>query len=193
MRKFLTFLIALASIALGVCSPVAAQVGQIPTYITPFISGGSDPATTAWVAEVVTRGGTVSGTQTTRVNNLVLCLKTGATNLFAISDRLMLMASENTQQATTDLIVPSATQATSTATFNAVGGTAPFGYAGNGTSTFMDTKWIPSTGTNCTVNSCTLMLYDGTAAGGFPGWLGVNDGRIRSRYARSALQAWILR
>jgi hypothetical protein len=151
--------------------------GVLEGFSTPVVAsgGGNDPATTAWVNQVVSRGGTVSGTQTTNVNNLIVCLKTTyATNFFSISDRLYLLASENATQATTDLITPSGTQATSTATFNAVGGTAPFGYAGNGTSTFYDSKWIPSSGPNCVLNSCTIMLYDGSTT--FSGRLGVLDG-----------------
>lgn len=158
--RIIAFLLALT---LG----AAAQVGQIPSWPPlQFVAsgGGNDPATTAWVSQVVTRGGTVSGTQTTNINNLVVCLKTGGTNLFAISDKLYLLASENTAQATTDLITPSATQAVASgATFNAVGGTAPFGYSGNGTTTFFDTSWAPSTGPNFTLNSATWMVYDGTS------------------------------
>ena len=56
MRKLLTFLIALASIALGVCSPVSAQLGQIPTYITPHIGGGGSPTLTIGVGKHVANG-----------------------------------------------------------------------------------------------------------------------------------------
>lgn len=156
-----------------------AQIGglSLPGPGPIVVASGNDPATTAWVNQVVTRGATVSGTQTTRVNTLIVCLKTGATNLFAIADIFLLQAAENTAQATTDLITPSRTQATSTATFNAVGGTAPFGYAGDGTSTFYDTKWDPSTGTNYTLNSGTILHYDGsTTFGAGAGRTGVTDG-----------------
>ena len=130
-----------------------------------------DPATTAWVAQVVARGGTVSGTQTTNVNNLVVCLKTGATNLFVISDRLLLLASENIQQAETDLINPSATAASNSgATF-----TTNRGYAGDGVSAFYDTKFDMSTGTNYTLNSGTWMLYNETSGDG-SGRFGVTTG-----------------
>jgi hypothetical protein len=141
---------------------------------SPSGGGGNDAATTAWVNQVIARSGTVSGTQITNVNNLIVCLKTGsATNFFNISDRLMLMASENITQAETDIINPSATQGTNTATF-----TANKGVAGNGSTTFFDTKWVPASGTNCVLNSCSLMLYDGSTnfGGAGPGRLGIIDG-----------------
>lgn len=163
-----------AFFALLSLSGASAQWPVLPGPGLTVVASGNDPATTAWVSQVVTRGGTVSGTQTTRVNTLIVCLKTGATNLFAISDIFLLMAAENTQQAETDLITPSRTQATTTTTFNAVGGTAPFGPTPDGTTTFFDTKWVPSSGANCTVNSCTQLLYDGSTA--FSGRLGVFDG-----------------
>jgi hypothetical protein len=39
MRKLLTFSTALASIVFAVCSPVAAQMGQIPAYVQPAPGG----------------------------------------------------------------------------------------------------------------------------------------------------------
>jgi hypothetical protein len=40
MRKLLSFLIALASIAFAVCSPASAQMGQIPAYTQPAPPSG---------------------------------------------------------------------------------------------------------------------------------------------------------
>lgn len=60
-----------------------------------------DAATTAWVAAVVTNGGTVSGGRQTQVDNLIVGLK--ADGVWAKLDNLWLYAAENQPSALTSL------------------------------------------------------------------------------------------
>lgn len=119
------------------------------------VASGLDPATTAWVNQVVTNGGTVSGGRQTIVNTFIVCLKTNS--LFTTLDRYWLFAGENTQSALTDMVnLVSATN--SGATF-----TANQGYAGDGSSTFVNTNYNPSTnGVNYTQNSAVFGGQDQT-------------------------------
>src|SRR5262245_42144212 len=55
--------------------------------------GGLEAETTAWVNAVVADGGSVSGLQQTRVNNLIAGLKTDC--LFTVLDRLWLYGGES--------------------------------------------------------------------------------------------------
>src|SRR5262245_27860031 len=96
-----------------------------------------DASTTAWVSAVVAAGGTVSAARQTIVDTLIRSLK--AHSLFSVHDRIWLLASENTQSALIDIVnLSSATN--SGATF-----TADQGYAGNASSTFVDTGFAGST------------------------------------------------
>jgi hypothetical protein len=119
------------------------------TWLPLFVASAIDPATTAWVNQVVTNGGTVSGGRQTIVNTFIVCLKTNS--LFTTFDRYWLLAGENTQSALTDMVgLVSATN--SGATF-----TASTGYAGNGSTTFVNTNFVPSTnGVNYTQNSASF-------------------------------------
>jgi hypothetical protein len=133
----------------------------IPAAVGAFTLAGQDvtltgpsfdSATTAWEAAVVTAGGTVSGTQKTRVDTLIKALK--AHSLWTVQDRIWLFASENVQQATID-IVNLATATNSGATH-----TASQGYAGNASSTFVDTGFGASVnGVNYTRNSASYSVY----------------------------------
>jgi hypothetical protein len=112
-------------------------------------STGVDPATTAWVNAVVTNGGTVSGTQQTNVNNLIVSLK--ANGLFSKLDRLWLFASENEPQALTDIIADSLATKVSTPAF-----VANRGYTGQDLASptkYIDTGYNPTTGGNVLVQN----------------------------------------
>lgn len=132
--------------------------------------GGLDPATTAWISAVTGAGGSVSGTQQTRVNTLVVCLKTNG--LFTIGDRLWLYAGESdVHQAAIDLINLSAHTLVSTPTLSATG------YAGNGSSFAINTNFNLSTAINYAQNSASAMVYDQINEGPQPGVsIGGGDG-----------------
>ena len=103
----------------------------------PAVVGGLDPATTAWINAVNTTGigGTVSTTQQGRVDTLIKALK--AHSIWPLLDRLWLFAGESiSQQATID-IVNLAVGTNHSMTLGASG------YAGNGTSAYFDTAYIP--------------------------------------------------
>lgn len=119
--------------------------------------GGFDGDALLWQAAVVGAGGTVSATQLGRISDLVRNLK-GA-GVWTLLDRLWLFAAENSTQALTDLVSRSVATATNSPTF-----TANQGYAGNGTSSYVNTGFIASThGVNYTLNSAHMALYNRTA------------------------------
>jgi hypothetical protein len=157
MRKLLTFLIALASIAFGVCSPaVAFWQSRDSNYNIAISSGGGglDPATTAWVAAVVTAGGTVSSPRQTIVDTFIKCLKSNS--LFTTMDRYWLLAGENVASATVDMIADASNNPVGSPTF-----TANLGYGPSNTASYVDK--VATTYANCTVNSCTYGGQDQTS------------------------------
>jgi hypothetical protein len=124
----------------------------------PVAAGGLDAATTAWISAVNSAGGSVSGTQQTRVDTLIKALKNAANgNLFTILDRLYLFGGESdSKQATISIVNPGATAAVPTNSPTLAAG----GYTGNGTTGFIDTGFIPSTaGGNFTQNSAMFGAY----------------------------------
>jgi hypothetical protein len=162
MRKHLTFLIALAAIALGAATSASAQSIGFRTAILSK-PPGFDAATTAWVAQVVTNGGNVSGPRKTIVDTFIKCLKTNS--LFTVLDRYWLLAGENVASAQTDMIGLTSWTANGTITFSANNG-----YTGDGTSGYLDTNFIPSTaGGHFGLNSAsygTYILTNRTATNG---------------------------
>lgn len=137
---------------------------------TPSGASSFDSNAIAWRAAVVAAGGSVSDARLSLVSTLIAGLKTDS--LWTKIDNLFLFAAENSQSALID--IKSLRQATSTATF-----TANQGYAGNGSTTFVDTTYNPSTmASSYLLNSAHVMVYDRTArtdnaavmsAGGFDG------------------------
>lgn len=113
-----------------------------------------DPATTAWVAAVVSAGGTVSGGRQTVVDTYLKCLKAAPNgNLFTtVLDRYWLLAGEDAQSANVDMI--------NLGTWTLHGGfsLAPsVGYTGNGSTGYGDSGYIPSSGGgHLTQNSATI-------------------------------------
>jgi hypothetical protein len=150
-------------------------------------SGGSlDPATTAWINAVVSDGGSVSGTQQTRVNTLIVALKaasySGGGTLFAAIDRLWLYGGEsNAHQAKIDII------ALASHTVNGSPTLAAGGYTGDAAAAFLNTGFNPSTaGGHFTQNSASIGSYNRTnrstgqlyADFGAFGFAGGNDARF---------------
>jgi hypothetical protein len=127
-------------------------------------AAGVDAATTAWVSAVTGAGGTVSGTQQTRVDNLIKALKSGpttGTNYFTLLDRLWLFAGESIhQQARCDVI---------TATLGLTEVNSPTlsanGYTGNASTMSLDTGFNPGGGgVKYLRDSASMMFYAKTAA-----------------------------
>jgi hypothetical protein len=119
------------------------------------VAAGLDAATTAWAAQVVTNGGTVSAGRKTTVNNLITGLKSDG--VWTKLDRLFILAAENTQSALTDLKGLALAVVHSTPTF-----TIDRGYTGTDGSTavYIDTGFNPSTaGGNYTQNSAHLSVW----------------------------------
>jgi hypothetical protein len=127
--------------------------------LTPAPS--EDAATTAWVNAVVADGGTVSATQRSRVDALIVGLK--ADSLWTLIDRMWLYAGEiSANQAKIDIkaLIPHALAGTPTA-FD-VGG-----YDGDASTFYINSNFTPAThGVNWTLNSASILIYEQTNVAG---------------------------
>lgn len=133
-------------------------------YIDFEVINPTEAETTAWVAAVVSNGGTVSAGRQMEVNTLIAGLKTDG--VWTKLDRLWLLAAENEPSALTDLVADSLATATNSPTF-----TTDAGYAGDGTNSFIHTNYNPVTdGVNYIQDSAHISAWDTVAAfpsGGF--------------------------
>lgn len=136
---------------------------------------GFDAATTAWAAAVVTAGGTVSGARKTLVDQLIVGLK--ADGVWAKLDRLWIFAAENSQSALVDLVALTQATPVSSPTF-----TADRGYAGNGSSSYINSNFNAFTsGVNWTLNSAHMSGWSNTERANSPIVLtGVYNGAVVS-------------
>lgn len=135
-------------------SPITGYVSGCLGSVAPTIL---DPATLAWVAAVVTNGGTVSGTREGIVNSLIVGLKSDG--VFSKLDRLWLFAGENTPSALTDIITDSLATAVNSPTF-----TTDQGYTGNGTSSYVDSNVSQTaSGLNYAQNSACLFGWNNSS------------------------------
>lgn len=154
MKRLLGFLLALLLVA-----PVAAQSPQVKQLLLrqmPAVVSGNDPATTAWVAAVVSAGGTVSGGRTTVVNTFITCLKTAS--LWTTLDRYWLLAGENAGSAQVDMVNLQSLTVVNAPTF-----TANQGYTGASTK-YLDSNYNPNGSTNYTQNSATAGVFINTSS-----------------------------
>jgi hypothetical protein len=108
-------------------------VNVLSDEVSPF-----DAATTAWVAAVVSNGGTVSGGRQIAVNDLIVGLK--ADGIWTKLDRLWLFAAENTASALTDLAANELATEVNSPTF-----TVDSGYSNGGSGVYIDTNFNPVT------------------------------------------------
>lgn len=118
-------------------------------------SAGGGPAnaeTTTWVNAVVGDGGTVSAGRQTIVDNLITSLK--GSGHWANTDRLWLFGAENTQSALRDIKTTALASVVNAPTF-----TANQGYAGNGTSSYVDSGAVLTAMTAYTLNAASLFTY----------------------------------
>lgn len=103
------------------------------------------------------RVGGLSGAQKKRIDTLIRGLISDGD--WASFDNILLLANETATAALTDLVSLRAATAVTSPTF-----TANQGYAGNGTTSYVNTGWNPSTmGVAYTLNSCHIAVYDRTA------------------------------
>lgn len=150
-------------------------------------SGGSfDSATTAWVNAVVAAGGAVSPTQKSRVDALIVGLKSDG--LFSSNSRLWITAGESDRkQATIDIM--NLTVATEHATPTIGAG----GYTGNGSTMYVDLNTKPSdysqfsasygaydrTNSTSTGSDVIIGAFDGTVLSDFIPMLGATTFNAR--------------
>jgi hypothetical protein len=172
MRKLLTFLVALGAIVFAVVSPVSAQTPQIRAAVlnyqpppppsctqaanflarTSFLNGTESAAYTALICGLVSDGiitGTVNGPNS------------GSGACGSILDALYILATNNTTTASLNLCGTSYSLiAVNSPTF-----TADQGYAGNGTSSSLNTQFVPGTGSpNYTPTGASFGAYDRTSS-----------------------------
>lgn len=113
----------------------------------------TDPATTAWVNAVIADGGSVSATQQTNVNALIVALK--GHGIWTLLDRLWLYGGESdTHQAKIDIVNLQSHTITVAPTFGAGG------YTGNAVDQFINTNFVPSAGGS-------LFIQDSASFGGY--------------------------
>lgn len=125
-------------------------------YIVPPVVSALDAATQAWVAAVQGAGGTVSGTQQSRVNTLIVGLK--ADSLWTIISRIWLYSGESVaQQAKIDIKALASHTLIGTPTLAAAGYT---GDSGVGTSTnYINTNFDISADANYTNGDASTLAY----------------------------------
>jgi hypothetical protein len=171
--KLLTFLVALGAIALAVVSPVSAQTPQIRAAVlnyqpppppsctqatnflarTSFLNGAETSAYVALICGLVSDG-IITGTMNGPNSGSGAC---GST-----LDALYILATNTTTTAGLNLCGTSySLLSNGTVTF-----TADQGYAGNGTTGFLNTQFVPQSATtpNYTPTSASIGAYDRTSS-----------------------------
>jgi hypothetical protein len=122
-----------------------------------LLLGNVDRDASQWQRAVLASGGYVGSTQLALVSALIRNLKQGG--VWSSLDRLWIFASENSTQALTDVVARASATATNSPTF-----TASRGYAGNGSSQYIDTNFnASSAGGLYTQNSAHLSVWVETA------------------------------
>lgn len=109
--------------------------GKVPAAA---VAGLSNAETTTWINAVVADGGSVSAGRQTLVDNLITSLKSGS--VWTTRDAIYLYAAENSQSSLRDIKTALAATAVNSPTF-----TIDRGYAGNGTTSYVDTNYNPTT------------------------------------------------
>lgn len=153
---------------------------RVTAIILPASGPSYDASALLWKAAVVAAGGTVSDARLAIVSTLITGLK--ADSLWTSLDRLWLFAAENSTSALIDLKGLSTATAINSPTF-----TADQGYAGNGTTNYIRTGYIPNThGVNYTQNSGAMSCYvrnNRTTTVGLPYIFGAEEANnVRSSY-----------
>jgi hypothetical protein len=108
-------------------------------------------------------------TRKAAIDTLVGSLK--STSIWSTIDRLFVFAAHDAQAARLNWVSPGGTAA---AEVSAPTFTTDRGYAGNGTSSYVNTQWVPNTGTNFTQNDACALIWARSAMSGTRH--GVSDG-----------------
>ena len=122
------------------------------------LSAGFDgeAETVAWIADVVSNGGTVSDARAALVDDLIVALK--ADGVWTKLDRLWLFAAENQPSALTDLVALDLATAVNSPSF-----TADQGYTGNGSTSYVNTTYNPTTdAVSYALNSASVSFWGRT-------------------------------
>jgi hypothetical protein len=129
---------------------------QAANYYTRLLAYMGAAPTQRWIDAVVAAGGTVSAGRQTLVKALIQGLILDG--VWGKLDRLWILAAENSQSALVDLVAQDVASAVNSPTF-----TADRGYAGNGSTSYIDTTFNPSTqGVNFTLDDAHLAVWDNT-------------------------------
>jgi hypothetical protein len=123
---------------------------------TALLSQRVDADALKWRTAVVSAGGSVSTPQLRRISTLIATQK--AAGVWQQLDREWVFAAENATQALIDLKARSSATAVNSPTF-----TAWRGYAGNGSTSYVNTNFNTSTGTLFTQNSAHWGVWQRTA------------------------------
>ena len=138
---------------------VSTWTGTITTdqrIPTPLVVGPSyDAATLAWEAAVGAIN--VSGGRKDLIDALIKGLKTDG--IWTKLDRLWIFRAENSTCALTDLKALAVATAVNSPTF-----TADRGYAGNGSTSYINTNYNPSGSSNFTGNAACFGIWDNTTS-----------------------------
>lgn len=127
---------------------------------------GSNIETKGWIGKVYELGGTVSSTRRTLVDALISGLKSDG--VWTKLDRLWLFAAENATSALVDLKAGVAATAVNSPSFSTNNG-----YTGNGSSSYIDSNYNPTTNaTNFVQNSGCAFGWSNTAGVDGGGLLG---------------------
>lgn len=131
---------------------LASGHAQAPPIRPAVLSGLVDRDAVAWRAAVLGAGGTVSAAQLGRVDRLARCLKVGG--VWPVADRIWLLAAENSTQSLVDLLARATATATNSPTF-----TAFAGWAGNGTTAFINLNVAASALAQASTNGMHVAHY----------------------------------
>ena len=141
------------------CAVARATTLPVTLFSPAPISGCSDSDATAWKAQVVTNGGTVSAGRLTLVCQMITGLKSDG--VWAKLDGLWLLAAENSQSALVDLVARRTATVTNAPTF-----TTNLGYLSAGSASYIDTGYNFSTNSvQYTRNSGHIMAYVNNSSG----------------------------
>lgn len=131
---------------------------RIQTYLIAVGAITDDADVNTWVGRAKSNGGTVSKGRQTLVYNLITGLKSDG--VWSKLDRLWLFAAENTGSALTDLVTGALATATNSPSF-----TTDRGYTGNGSSSYINTGFNPTTASspNFVQDSACMFVWNNTS------------------------------
>ena len=120
--------------------------------------GDANTETTAWANAVTGDGGTINSTHRSAIDTFITSAKSNG--YFSKLDRLWVFKAANSQSALRDIVAAAQATATSSPTF-----TTTAGYAGNGSSAYIDSNFNPTTAGSpkFTQDSACLFAWSNTS------------------------------